>query len=87
MTPPVLSGGQPTGILAAGTSQTNLGLTTNESATCRYATSAGVGYSAMVNTFSNTGGTAQSTLVTGLTDGGSDSYYVRCQDSAGQRQP
>src|SRR6202021_561185 len=80
---PMRSGGQPTGVLAAGTSQTTLSLVTDESATWRYATPAGVASGAMTNTFSSTGGTAQSTQVTGLVDGGSYSYYVRCQDGAG----
>ena len=74
-------------MLAAGTSQTSISLTTDESATCRYAATAGVAYAAMTNTFSSTGGTAQSTLVTGLVDGGSYSYYVRCQDEAGNTNP
>ena len=42
-TPPVLSNGLPTGPLAAGTTQTTLQVTTNENATCRYATTAGHG--------------------------------------------
>ncbi len=82
-TAPVRTAGLPTGVLAAGTTQTTLSLATDESATCRYATTAGVAYSAMVNTFSSTGGTAQSTLVTGLVNGGSFSYYVRCTDASG----
>jgi hypothetical protein len=81
--PPVRSGGQPTGVLASGTSQTTLSLTTDENATCRYAATAGVAYASMAKTFSSTGSTAHSTLVTGLVDGGSYSYYVRCQDSTG----
>ena len=40
-TPPVRSNGQPTGTLPAGTTQTTLSLTTNESATCRYGTTQG----------------------------------------------
>jgi hypothetical protein len=80
---PVLSAGQPTGILPATTTQTTLSLTTDENATCRYATTAGVAYGSMGNTFSTTGGTAHSTLVTGLVSGNSYSYYVRCQDAAG----
>ena len=40
-TPPVRSGGQPTGSLPVGTTQTTLALTTNEGATCRYSASAG----------------------------------------------
>jgi hypothetical protein len=81
--PPVRTGGQPTGVMASGTSQTTLSLMTDQSATCRYATTAGMGYGSMANVFSTTGSTAHSTLVTGLADGGSYSYYVRCQDSAG----
>jgi len=84
---PGRSGGYPAGVLASGTSQTNISLTTDESATCRYATTAGVTFAAMTSTFSATGGTAQSTVVTGLADGGSYSYYVRCQDAAGNINP
>jgi|GEM_PF-5835586 len=84
---PVRSAGLPTGVLAPGTTQATLSLATNESATCRYATSAGVSYSAMTSTFSTTGGVSHATPVTGLTDGGSYSYYVRCQDSAGNANP
>ena len=39
--PPVRSNGQPTGVLPAGTTQTNLSLSTNENATCRYSLQAG----------------------------------------------
>ena len=81
-TPPVRSNGLPTGTLAAGTTQTTLSLTTNENASCRYATTAGVAYGSMTNTFTTTGGTAHSTTVTGLTNGGSYSFFVRCQDAA-----
>ncbi len=82
-TPPVRSSGAPSGTLAAGTSQASLSLATNENATCRYATTAGVAYTAMPSAFSATGGTAHSTSVSGLTNGGSYSFFVRCQDLAG----
>ena len=81
--PPPRSGGQPAGVLPAATSQTTLSLTTDENATCRYATTAGVPYGSMVNTFSTIGGMAHSTLLTGLVSGGNYSYNVRCQDAAG----
>ena len=81
-TPPVRSNGSPSGTLAAGTTQTTLSLTTNESATCRYAASPGVAYGSMPNTFATTGGTAHSTTVNGLTNGSSYSFFVRCQDPA-----
>ena len=82
-TAPVRSSGQPSGTLAAGTTQSTLGLTTNEGATCKYATTAGVAYASMANTFSSTGGTTHTTTVTGLSNGGSYNYYVRCQDASG----
>jgi hypothetical protein len=41
----------------------------------------------MVNTFTTTGGTAHSTTVIGLANGGSYSYYVRCRDSANNANP
>ncbi|HEX4036521.1 MAG TPA: hypothetical protein VHX37_00565 [Acidobacteriaceae bacterium] len=86
-TPPVRSAGLPTGALASGTTQTSLSLTTNEAATCRYSTTASVAYSAMTSTFSTTGGTSQSTTVTGLQSGASYTYYVRCKDTSGNANP
>jgi hypothetical protein len=82
-TPPVISNGQPTGALPAGTTQTTLSATTNENANCRYATTAGIAYASMPNAFSTTGALAHSTLVTGLTNGQSYTYYVRCSDTFG----
>jgi glucose/arabinose dehydrogenase/S-formylglutathione hydrolase FrmB len=86
-TPPVRTNGAPNGVLAAGTVQASLSLTTDESATCRYATVAGTVYSAMTNVFSSTGGTAQTTALTGLANGTSYRYYVRCQDASGNANP
>ena len=86
-TPPVRSGGSPSGTLAAGTTQTTLSLATNEAATCRYGTVANVAYSALPNTFATTGGTAHSTTVAGLTNGSSYAYYIRCSDQASNPNP
>jgi hypothetical protein len=82
-TPPVRSNLQPSGTLPSGTTQANLSLTTNENATCRYGTTAGVAYGSLPAVFASTGGTAHSTTVSGLTNGTSYAYYVRCQDGAG----
>ena len=86
-TPPTRSNGQPSGTLPAGTTQTTLSLSTNENATCRYATSAGVVYASMTNPFATTGGTSQSTAVSGLSNGNSYTYYVRCLDAAANANP
>jgi hypothetical protein len=80
-TPPVRSAGSPSGALSAGTTSTTMSLTTNENATCKWSTSAGTAYGSMANTFSTTGGTSHSTTISGLTNGGSYTRYVRCSDA------
>jgi len=82
-TPPVRSNGFPSGTLSSGITQTTLSLTTNENATCRYSTVANTAYSSMTNTFSTTGGTSHSMTITGLSNGNTYNYYIRCQDAAG----
>ena len=83
VTPPVLSNGAPTGELSAGTTNTILSLDTDETATCKYDTVSGTNYASMTNTFGTTGGTSHSENISGLIDGGSYSYYVRCEDTSG----
>ncbi len=81
LSPPVRSNGAPSGALFSGTTQTTISLTTDEPATCRYSTVAGTDYSLMTDTFGVTGGTAHSSLITGLVDGQSYDFFVRCQDT------
>lgn len=81
--PPFRSGGQPSGTLAWGTTQTTVGLSTNENATCRYSTQANVAYGSMTNTFTTTGGIAHAFTLSGLTNGSTRTYYVRCADLTG----
>ncbi|RLC74760.1 MAG: hypothetical protein DRI61_16085, partial [Chloroflexi bacterium] len=80
-TPPVRSNGSPTGKLPAGTTQITLSLTTDENATCRYSTTPGIPYASMTNTFSNTGDTSHSTIITGLSNGNTYNYYIKCIDT------
>jgi glucose/arabinose dehydrogenase len=83
-TPPVRSNGQPAGALPAGTTSTTLRLSTNEQATCRYATSSGVPYTSMAAAFTSAAdGLAHSVALSGLGDGNSYAYYVKCQDTLG----
>jgi hypothetical protein len=79
--PPARFNGHPAGTLPAGTTQATLSLTTDEAATCRYSSQAGVAYVSMTNTFTTTGSTAHATLVSGLTSGSSYQFYVRCADA------
>jgi Calx-beta domain-containing protein/CARDB protein len=81
-TPPVRSNGAPTAVLSAGTTQVTLSLSTNENATCKWATSPNTSYSSMPHTFTTTGGLAHSALRTGLSNGSAYTSYVRCRDAA-----
>jgi hypothetical protein len=83
-TPPVRYNSTP-GSLPSGTTQYNVELTTTDDsggANCRIGTVPLVAYSDMTNDFDTTGGTSHSELVTGLSDGNTYNYYVRCQDLA-----
>jgi len=79
---PVRSDGFPSGILPAGTTQTTLSLVTDENATCRYSAVANTAYFLLTDTFTTTSGTSHATLVSGLTDGTTYNYYVKCRDAA-----
>ena len=81
-TPPTITRGQPTGTLSAGTIRTTMSVDTSENATCGYSTTAGQSYP-MPNTFTTTGGTNHSTIITGLQDGQGYDYYLRCIDASG----
>ncbi|MBI5545092.1 MAG: hypothetical protein HY901_14470 [Deltaproteobacteria bacterium] len=85
--PPARLSGLPSGTLAAGTSSTAVSLSTGENATCRYATRAGVSFGSMSGSFSTTGVMNHTFTATGLVNGGSYSFYVRCQDAAGNSNP
>ncbi len=82
-TPPVLSAGSPAGVLAAGTTGATLSVTTNESSVCKYDTSANTAYASIATMFSSTGGTTHAQAITGLSNGNTYTYYVRCADGAG----
>ncbi|GEM_PF-2246840 len=81
-TAPVRSNATPSGTLAAGSSSATLSLSTNEDATCRYSTIIHQDYAAMGETFSTTGGKVHQQNITGLVDGQTYRYYVRCKDTA-----
>lgn len=81
-TAPVRSAGSPSGALAAGTTSTTVSLTTDEYAVCKYGTVTGVAYASMGSTFTTTAGTSHSFTASGLTNGGSYTYAVRCQDGS-----
>lgn len=82
ITPPVISAGTPSGQLAAGTTQQTVSVTTDENASCQYATTSGVIYgdSPAIAFTTGEGSTAHSFIATGLISGGTYGYYVRCQD-------
>jgi hypothetical protein len=75
---PVRSNGLPSGEIAAGNTTIEISLNTDDYATCRYATTTGVSYSAMSGRFSPSLGTTHYATVYGHVDDVTYSYYVRC---------
>jgi hypothetical protein len=82
-TPPVRSNGWPAAALPYGTSRTTLSLDTDEIATCRMSTVPGTAYSAMSSAMVATGGTRHALPTPPLSNNQSYTFYVRCQDTAG----
>ena len=80
---PLVSNGQPTGTLAAGTTSATLRVTTNEAATCKADTLPSTTYENMTRTFTTTGGTTHSAALTWLRNGETYYRYIRCKDTAG----
>ena len=81
-TAPVLSNGMPLEAQPLGTQTVTLQVTTDENASCRYGTSSGTPYADMTVAFDVTGQTTHSSSVTGLSDGRSYTYYIRCNDTS-----
>ena len=67
----------------SGTTQTTLSVTSNENATCRYATTAGTPTVRCPTPSAPPVGRRTPRWSSGLANGQSYSYYVRCQDTAG----
>ncbi|MDD5721011.1 MAG: peptidoglycan-binding protein [Candidatus Pacebacteria bacterium] len=81
-TAPIRSAGLPSGSQPAGTTQVTMSLTTDENATCKYSTSADTAYASMTDTFTTTGTQSHSTTISGLSNGNTYNYYVRCTDGS-----
>ena len=82
VTPSVRSAGSPSGAQATGTTGVTLTLTTDETATCKYGTTPSTAYGSIASTFATTAATSHSQNISGLTNGSSYNYYVRCIDTA-----
>ncbi len=67
--------------LPSGTTSTSLAITTNVSSMCSYSTTPNTAYSSMTP-FDTNGGTSHTTALTGLLDGNTYTYYIRCSDTS-----
>lgn len=81
LTPPVMSNFGPAASLPRITTSTNLTVDTNETSTCKYASSANLPFGSMT-AFGTTGGTSHSSALSVKT-GHVYWYYIRCQDGSG----
>ncbi|MEW6602545.1 MAG: LamG-like jellyroll fold domain-containing protein, partial [Nitrospirota bacterium] len=83
VSPPVISDGQPAGVLPSGTTSVTLSVTTDKTATCKYSIYPDLPYSQMQDTFSSTGGTTHTNPISDLEDNDSRTFYVKCRSLAG----
>ncbi len=81
--PPYRYNGAPTGSVAANTKNVSLSLDTSEWSYCRYATSAGLAYASMTAQFSNAPSLHHDTVISGLSNGKTYRFYIKCIDTAG----
>lgn len=81
--PPLRSNGLPSGTLAANNSQIEISLSTDEFASCRYATSTNVLYDSMTGLFPQTTALNFYVTLTGFQNATTYTYYVRCKDVGG----
>ncbi len=79
-TAPILSTTSVTS-LPSGTTSTSLAITTNVSSMCSYSTTPNTAYASMTP-FDTNGGTSHTTALTGLLDGNTYTYYIRCSDTS-----
>jgi hypothetical protein len=93
-TPPVRSGGTPSGLLAAGTTSVTFQFNTNENASCRFTEIPNRGFFDISDGTSGAGTTSHSFTRSGahfglatLRPGQELTYYVKCQDLAGNINP
>ncbi len=80
--PPLRFNGSPTSTVGGTTLNVEIALETDEFSICRYSTASSTPYSAMPNTFSNTGLIFHTTVVP-VTPGSVATFYVRCIDDEG----
>lgn len=73
----------PTGTLDAGTTSMNISLTADVNATCHYSNTPNTNYIDMEFNFRSTNSTNHSTEVSGLENGNTYTYYLRCNSTDG----
>lgn len=87
-TPALLTNGLPSGTIPSNVSGVLISLNTDVLSTCRYSLTASTTYDSMPNTFlQSAAGTFHYTTVTGITEGTTYNFYVRCEDFAGNKNP
>ncbi len=80
--PPERFNGQPSGELSGTTVNVEISLETNEFAICRYSQTPDTDYTAMTNTFSNTGLVFHTNIVA-VIPSSVNRFYIRCMDDEG----
>jgi hypothetical protein len=83
LTPPEISKGNPSGAIPPGTTETTMSVITNENAQCRYSTGENILFNNKSPNFNDGDGLTHTAVISGLVEGNTYTYYVRCKDDAG----
>lgn len=82
-TPPAILSSAPSGTLPRDTTSATLEVVTDENAQCKWDNAASTPFASMANTFAVTGRLDHQSPLTGLSNGQSYTFYVRCMDGHG----
>jgi hypothetical protein len=82
---PVISNAKPANVLPANTRQTVVSVTTDEPASCKFSYRAGITFPFMTGVFQSSDGLTHTATNRELSNGDSYTYFVRCQDKAGNQ--
>ncbi len=86
--PPIRFNGLPSGIIPANSGPIEVSLNTDKISTCRYATSTGIMYDNMTNSFTALdGGLTHVVTLTGFQNSTTYTYYARCKDQSFNTNP
>ena len=83
ITSPVITNGAPSGELADAVTETQISLTTDKKAICKFSTAPNTAFESMENNLDTADGLSHTAIVLGLKQWNTYGYFAKCQDESG----